>query len=114
MGDPLQAMSAMDEDATLTQLAAAWVNLALVNLYLVLHTADCEATGCDLPTCQWLSHLNTWQGGAKIQEAFFIYQELGERFNWTVRGLDTATLMPHKHFDRFYNDMSVSCCLEYR
>lgn len=25
------------------------------------------------------------QGGAKVQEALYIYQELGERFNWTVR-----------------------------
>lgn len=25
------------------------------------------------------------QGGAKVQEALYIYQELGDRFNWTVR-----------------------------
>lgn len=25
------------------------------------------------------------QGGAKVQEAFFIFQELGDRYNWTVR-----------------------------
>jgi hypothetical protein len=26
------------------------------------------------------------QGGQKVQEAFFIYQELAEKYNWSVRG----------------------------
>ena len=50
----LQAMSSVDDDATLTQLATAWVGLALC--------------------------------GAKVQEAAYIYQELGDKFTWTVRG----------------------------
>ena len=45
-------MSAADDDSTLTQLAAAWVNLYL--------------------------------GGATVEEAFFIFQELGGKYNWTV------------------------------
>ncbi|KAK9810168.1 hypothetical protein WJX72_005996 [[Myrmecia] bisecta] len=49
----LKGMMAVDEDATLAQLATAWVDLFL--------------------------------GGAKVQEASFIYQELGEKYNWTVR-----------------------------
>lgn len=49
----VRAMSAIDDDSTLTQLAAAWVGLHL--------------------------------GGAKVQEAYYIYQELGDKFTWTVK-----------------------------
>jgi hypothetical protein len=48
----LQQMSSVDDDATLTQLATAWVGVQL--------------------------------GGAKVQEAQYIYQELGDKFNYTV------------------------------
>jgi len=57
------AMSAKDDDAPLTQLAAAWVSVAL--------------------------------GGDHVQEAQYIYQELGDRFNWTPKLLNgsACTLM---------------------
>ncbi|GMH41511.1 hypothetical protein BSKO_09421 [Bryopsis sp. KO-2023] len=47
----VKAMSKIDDDSTMTQLAMAWVNISL--------------------------------GGEKVQEAFYIFQELGDKFNWT-------------------------------
>jgi coatomer protein complex subunit epsilon len=64
----LKDMMAIDEDATCTQLAQAWVNLAL--------------------------------GGNKVQEAFYIFQELGDKYTWTTR-LHNGSAVCSMHMRRY-------------
>ncbi|KAK3287932.1 hypothetical protein CYMTET_4570 [Cymbomonas tetramitiformis] len=64
----LKAMTAIDDDATCTQLATAWGNLAL--------------------------------GGSKIQEAFYVFQELGDKYSWTVR-LHNGSAVCSMHMGRY-------------
>eukprot|EP00958_Prasinococcus_capsulatus_P029419 scaffold7429_cov417-Prasinococcus_capsulatus_cf.AAC.2 len=61
----VKSMQAMDDDATLTQLATAWVDMVRL-----------------LPLCAIVMVL-TAIGGAKVQEAFHIYQDLGDKYTWT-------------------------------
>lgn len=64
----LKEMMAIDDDATCTQLAQAWVNLAM--------------------------------GGNKTQEAFYIFQELGDKYSWTVR-LHNGSAVCSMHMGRY-------------
>jgi len=65
----LDEMQKKDDDAPLTQLANAWVDIQL--------------------------------GGEHIQEASYIFQELGDRFNWTPKLLNGSAIcnMVMKKFD---------------
>lgn len=70
----MKAMQELDDDATQTQLAQAWVNLAIViNPFFLftksLHTVDLN---------------KLFQGGEKIKDAFYIYQELIDKHGSTA------------------------------
>mmetsp|Transcript_22348 Transcript_22348/g.31084 ORF Transcript_22348/g.31084 Transcript_22348/m.31084 type:complete len:292 (-) Transcript_22348:292-1167(-) len=64
----LKEMTNVDDDATCTQLAQGWVNLAM--------------------------------GGSKVQEAFYIFQELGDKYSWTVR-LHNGSAVCSMHMGRY-------------
>lgn len=64
----LRGMAALDDDATLTQLAGAWVNLAL--------------------------------GGSKVQDASYVFQEMGDKYSWTPK-LYNGSAVCHLHMGQY-------------
>nr|XP_021147337.1 coatomer subunit epsilon isoform X1 [Columba livia] len=80
----LKKMQEQDEDATLTQLATAWVNLAVVSVSGgdPSPTASEEHRSSSLPPhCAF--HKNM-QGGEKLQDAYYIFQEMADKCSSTL------------------------------
>lgn len=82
----LRIMQQIDEDHTLTQLATAWHDLAVVggpsfistkHIYMKQNFINISLYVADSPQ----SHSS--QGGSKIQEAYLIFQDFSEKFLMT-------------------------------
>lgn len=75
----LKIMQQIDEDHTLTQLANAWLDLAVVITFflsLLLLTRCCRAL-------TMINVVMSCQGGSKIQEAYLIFQDFSEKYQQT-------------------------------
>jgi coatomer protein complex subunit epsilon len=86
----LKRMQEMDDDATLTQLAIAWVNMATVCFKKPQPTTAC------------INKIPISQGGEKLQDAFYIFQELAEKNTSTVlllNGQAVCNIQQGKHDD---------------
>ena len=75
----LKTMQEIDDDAVVTQLASAWVNLLCVS--------------CNLVTIHFIFFLSSYlkvcslfllQGGDKLQEAYYTFQELADKNTTTA------------------------------
>ena len=77
----LRVMQQIDEDHTLTQLANAWLNLAVVcSLYFnYSEERNVDFLGLVSLFCNFLLD----QGGSKIQEAYLVFQDFSEKYPMT-------------------------------
>lgn len=76
----LRVMQQIDEDHTLTQLASAWLNLAVVCPFLFFSFPYGVERLLMFPNIKSL----VWsQGGSKIQEAYLIFQDFSEKYPMT-------------------------------
>lgn len=74
----LRIMQQIDEDHTLTQLANAWLNMAVVlTVYFTV-----VLTNKKWPISA-LIYFPLNQGGSKIQEAYLIFQDFSEKYPMT-------------------------------
>lgn len=74
----LRIMQQIDEDHTLTQLATAWLNLAVVrNLIFSFYQTKIRLF------LLLLDYFFLKQGGSKIQEAYLIFQDFSEKYQMT-------------------------------
>ena len=86
----LKVMQQIDEDHTLTQLANAWLNLSLVQIWVAItyfkvwvvicgigNTIDAVMQVVSLFSCDM-------QGGSKVQEAYYIFQDFCDKYVQTA------------------------------
>ena len=74
----------------LTTAASRAGGTGLVAMIVSLLGLPCSSSG---PTVQQLKMARWLQGGSKVEEAASIFQELGDKFNWTVRSMWCLSMM---------------------
>ncbi|XP_045634589.1 coatomer subunit epsilon isoform X1 [Ursus americanus] len=83
----LKKMQDQDEDATLTQLATAWVNLAVVSPWAVLgergRIGELGKGRCPLHAAP-AAPVGRVPGGEKLQDAYYIFQEMADKCSSTL------------------------------
>lgn len=92
-GDNVEALKALHNVSTLETLAVSVVNYLRIDrvdqaekTLKTLFAIDDDSIITQLATA-WVG---IFLGGAKVQEASTIFQELGDKYNWTVRLLNGA------------------------
>lgn len=89
-------MNEVDEDATLTQLALAWVNMAMVNNKIIIIINNNSKI--------------TFQGKEKLKDAFYIFQEMMDKYGSSVLLLvgQSSVLIMQEKFDEAEKLLLVS------
>uniref|UniRef100_A0A2K6MEU9 Coatomer subunit epsilon n=1 Tax=Rhinopithecus bieti TaxID=61621 RepID=A0A2K6MEU9_RHIBE len=77
----LKRMQDLDEDATLTQLATAWVSLATTLAQPPVHLCPGSPR---FHLCVPSAPGAGWKGGEKLQDAYYIFQEMADKCSPTL------------------------------